>query len=115
MPCRNKTARNTVSAISGGGGGGYDMTLDKFWLPSMKEVYNTNINNIAEGYQFEYFKDVATTNASRIQVDEGGTARNVWLRSANVSNTRNVNNINTSGSNNNNNASNTNAFLPDNA
>ena len=42
-------------------------------------------------------------------------ARNVWLRSANVSNTRNVNNINTSGSNNNNNASNTNAFLPDNA
>ena len=112
MPCRNKTARNTVSAISGGGGGGYDMTLDKFWLPSMKEVYNTNINSIAEGSQFDYFKDVATTNADRIQVDEGGTARTVWLRSAYVSNTRNVYNIFTSGSNSNNTASFAYAFLP---
>ena len=112
MPVRNKTARNTVSAVSGGGGGGYDMTLDKFWLPSMTEVYNTNINNIAEGYQFNYFKDVATTNADRIQVDEGGTARYVWLRSAYASNTRIVNNINTSGSNTTTNASSANAFLP---
>ena len=112
MPVRNKTARNTVSAISGGGGGGYDMTLDKFWLPSMKEVYNTNINNIAEGYQFNYFKDVATTNADRIQVDEGGTARAVWLRSANVSYTRSVFNITTSGSSSNYYASNAYAFLP---
>ena len=88
------------------------MTLDKFWLPSMTEVYNTNINNIAEGYQFNYFKDVATTNADRIQVDEGGTARYVWLRSAYASYTRLVNNIYTSGSNNTNNASNANAFLP---
>lgn len=112
MPVRNKTARNTVSAISGGGGGGYDITLDTFWLPSMKEIYNTNINNIAEGYQFDYFKEVATTNADRIQVDEGGTARNVWMRSASVSNTRYVNHITTSGSNANSNASYAYAFLP---
>ena len=113
MPVRNKTARNTVSAVSGGGGGGYDMTLDKFWLPSMKEVYNTNINNIAEGYQFNYFKDVATTNADRIQVDEGGTARTVWLRSAAASYTRSVYSILTSGSYNSNySASNATAFLP---
>lgn len=97
MPVRNKTARNTVSAISGGGGGGYDMTLDTFWLPSMKEVYNTNINSIAEGSQFSYFKDVATTNTDKIQVDEGGTARNVFLRSSLVSNVRVVGSIYPSG------------------
>ena len=112
MPVRNKTARNTVSAISGGGGGGYDITLDTFWLPSMKEIYNTNINNIAEGYQFDYFKEVATTNADRIQVDEGGTARLVWMRSATVSTTRYVYSITTSGSNYNYNASSAYAFLP---
>ena len=113
MPVRNKTARNTVSAISGGGGGGYDITLDTFWLPSMKEIYNTNINNIAEGYQFDYFKEVATTNADRIQMDEGGTARYVWMRSAYVSNTRYVYTIYTSGSSYYNNyASYAYAFLP---
>ena len=57
MPVRNKTARNTIAATSGGGGGGSDITLDTFWLPSMKEVSNTHINNIAEGYQFDYFKE----------------------------------------------------------
>ena len=113
MPVRNKTARNTVSAISGGGGGGYDMTLDTFWLPSMKEVYNTNINNIAEGSQFSYFKDVATTNTDKIQVDEGGTARYVFLRSSTVSYVRNVYTITTSGASYYNNyASTAYAFLP---
>ena len=97
MPVRNKTARNTVSAVSGGGGGGSDTTLDTFWLPSMKEIYNTNNNSIAEGYQFDYFKEVATTNADRIQYDESMTARNVLMRSANVSSTRYVNAITTSG------------------
>ena len=97
MPVRNKTARNTVSAVSGGGGGGSDTTLDTFWLPSMKEIYNTNNNSIAEGYQFDYFKEVATTNADRIQYDESMTARYVWMRSAYVSSTRNVYSINPSG------------------
>ena len=112
MPVRNKTARNTIAATSGGGGGGSDITLDTFWLPSMKEVYNTNINNIAEGYQFDYFKEVATTNADRIQYDESMTARIVWMRSAYVSNPRFVANITTSGASYNTIASNAYALLP---
>ena len=81
MPVYNKTARNTVSAVEGGGGGGYDITLDRFWLLSIKEVFGNNNNSIAEGKQLAYFRDVATTNAQRIQYDDGGVARRVWLRS----------------------------------
>ena len=86
MPVYNKTARNTVSAITGGGGGGYDITLDKFWLMSAKEVFGSNNNNIAEGQQLAYFRDVAITNAQRIQYDDGGVASHVWLRSPHASN-----------------------------
>ena len=81
MPVYNKTARNTVSAITGGGGGGYDITLDRFWLLSIKEVFGNNNNNIAEGQQLAYFRDVAVSSEQRIQYDDGGIARNVWLRS----------------------------------
>ncbi len=84
MPVYNRTARNPIGTASWGGGGGYDITLDKIWLPSIKEVFGTNNNNIAEGAQFDYFLNVATTAAQRIQRDEGGTARNVWLRSPNT-------------------------------
>ena len=112
MPVYNKTARNTVSALTFGGGGGYDITLDTFWLPSIKEVFNTNVNNIAEGYQFDYFKNVATTNADRIQRDNGGTARYVFLRSCSASNVYNECFINTSGASNTTNASYSIAFLP---
>ena len=112
MPVRNKSARNTIAATSGGGGGGSDITLDTFWLPSIKEIFNTNNNSIAEGYQFDYFKEVATTNADRIQYDESLTARNVWTRSATVSSTRNVYSISTSGTAYNSSASNTSALLP---
>lgn len=80
-PVYNKTARNTVSAITGGGGGGYDITLDRFWLLSIKEVFGNNNRDIAEGKHLSYFRDVATTNEQRIQYDEGGVARYVWLRS----------------------------------
>lgn len=112
MPVRNKTARNTISSTSGGGGGGFDITLDKFWLPSIKEIFNTNSNSIAEGAQFDYFKNVATTNADRIQYDESMTARNTWTRAAHTFNTRSVNIINTSGTAYTNSASNTYAVLP---
>ena len=73
------------------------MTLDQFWLPSMKEVYNSNTNNIPEGSQFAYFRDVANTNALKIQYDEGTTARNTWLRSPHTSYVRTEYYINTSG------------------
>lgn len=81
MPVYNKTARNTVSAIQGGGGGGYDITLDRFWLLSLNEFNGSNNNNFVEGHQLAYFRDVATTGAHRIQYDDGGVARDVWLRS----------------------------------
>lgn len=81
MPVYNKTARNTVSAIQGGGGGGYDITLDRFWLLSVKEFNGSNNNNIAEGQQLAYFRDVATTDQQRIQYDDSGVANHVWLRS----------------------------------
>ena len=112
MPVYNKTERNTVSAIEGGGGGGYDITLDKFWLLSLKEFNGSNNDSIAEGKQFSYFRDVATTNAQRIQYDDGGVARNVWLRSPNATTASYEYNIYTSGASPNNSANNAYAFQP---
>ena len=112
MPVYNKTARNTMATISGGGGGGYDITLDKFWLPSLKEFNGSNVNNIAEGSQFAYFRDVATTNTQRIQYDEGGTARDCWLRSPNPSYVNYEYDITTSGASTNTLANFACAFLP---
>ena len=112
MPVYNKTARNNLSAIEGGGGGGYDITLDKFWLLSVKEVFGSNSNNIAEGKQFSYFRDVATTNTQRIQYDEGGTARNVWLRSPNASSATLEHYITTTGADSNYRTDGVNAFQP---
>ena len=112
MPVYNKTARNNLSAIEGGGGGGYDITLDKFWLLSLKEFNGSNSNNIAEGKQFSYFRDVATTNAQRIQYDDGGVARRVWLRSPYERYAHTESNINPSGASTHNDAHNAFAFQP---
>ena len=106
MPVYNKTVRNNLSAIEGGGGGGYDITLDKFWLPSLKEFNGNNVDNIAEGSQFAYFRDVATTNAQRIQYDDGGVARDVWLRSPDAYNANYECYINPSGASSNTNVAN---------
>ena len=112
MPVYNKTVRNTVSTITGGGGGGYDITLDRFWLLSLKEFNGNNVNNIAEGKQLAYFRDVATTNNQRIQYDEGGVARHVWLRSPYEYNANYEYHIYTSGASNYYNANNAYAFQP---
>lgn len=106
QPVYNKTARNTVD------GGGFDITLDKFWLPSIKEVFSSDNNNISEGQQFAYFRDIAVAKADRIQCDEGGTARNVWLRSANTGVVYNEYCIHTSGANGNNLANSAYALMP---
>ncbi len=111
MPVYNKTARNTIAVKDGGGGGGYDTTLDTLWLPSLKEVFGSNVNGIAEGEQFDYFQNIAVANADRIQYDEGGTARNAWLRSAYATLTNAVYYISTSGASSNANASNAYALL----
>ena len=100
MPVYNKTAINTVSAVEGGGGGGYDITLDRFWLLSITEFDRSNNNDIAEGQQLAYFRDVATTDAQRIQYDDGGVAGEVWLRSPVPHLTYAEYYVNTSGSNN---------------
>ena len=97
MPVYNKTARNTESAITGGGGGGYDITRDRFWMLSVKEVFGNNNNGIAEGQQLAYFRDVATTDAQRIQYDDGGVARTVCLRSSHMYTADTESNITTSG------------------
>lgn len=112
MPVYNKTARNRVSAIEGGGGGGYDITLDRFWLLSLKEFNGNNVNGIAEGQQLAYFRDVATTNEQRIQYDDGGVARYVWLRSPAAYDASTEYFINPSGVSTNGGASNAFAFQP---
>lgn len=112
MPVYNKTARNTVPAIQGGGGGGYDITLDRFWLLSLKEFNGNNVNGIAEGQQLAYFRDVATTNEQRIQYDDGGVARYVWLRSPLANSAYREYHISTSGASGSNNAHNAYAFQP---
>ena len=88
----------------------YEETEDKVWLASMTEVYGSNNNNVAEGSQFEYWKD--TTNAAKIKY-QGSTARRWWLRGPYPGNANNVRNVNTSGALNNNNANNANGFVPD--
>lgn len=81
MPVYNKTSRNRWPTITGGGGGGYDITLDRFWLLSATEFGGNSVNDIAEGSQLAYFSDVAVSNAQRIQYDDNGVANNVMLRS----------------------------------
>ena len=73
-PVKVKTALPDQERIEGAI---YEETEDKVWLASMTEVYGSNNNNVAEGSQFEYWKD--TTNAAKIKY-QGSTARFWWLR-----------------------------------
>ena len=111
-PVKVKTALNTTGVAAWGGGGGYDITKDKVWLISNKEIFGTNNNNIAEGAQFAYFRDVANTAALRIQRDESGTARDAWLRSPYTGNVYYEGTVSTIGSPHYNNSSGSYAFLP---
>ena len=72
----------------------YEETEDKVWLASITEVYGSNNNNVAEGSQFEYWKD--TTNAAKIKY-QGSTARDWWLRGPYPGNANGVRYVNTSG------------------
>ncbi len=72
----------------------YEETEDKVWLASMTEVYGSNNNNVAEGSQFEYWKD--TTNAAKIKY-QGSTARSWWLRGPYPGYAHSVRCVNTSG------------------
>jgi hypothetical protein len=87
----------------------YEETEDKVWLPSMTEVYGSDNNNVAEGSQFEYWKD--TTNAAKIKY-QGSTARDWWLRGPCPGYARNVRLVSTSGALNNGGANNAYGLVP---
>ena len=62
--------------------------------------------------QLAYFRDVANTGNKRIQYDDSGVAREVWLRSADLRDTHNEYFINTSGAKAITNANHAYAFYP---
>ena len=78
-------ARNTVTD-----GGGIDVIYDKFFLPSIEEMYGAPQLAGAEGEYFEYWKqktglDAPTNNANNGRIITGlenGTAQSCRLRSA---------------------------------
>ena len=76
-PVKVKTAIPDPDKISGGEI--YEETEDKIWLPSMTEIYGSNNMGVAEGSQFDYWKD--TSDAAKIKY-QGSTARHWWLRGA---------------------------------
>lgn len=99
VPVYNTTARNTVATANGGDGGGYDRTEDLVWLLSVTEFDGSSPSSgIYDGMKMEYYKSVATDNASRIFYDEGGVSYNTWLRSVSSANTDNVAFVTPSGS-----------------
>jgi hypothetical protein len=73
-PVKVKTALPDQERIEGAT---YEETEDTVWLASMTEVYGSSNSGVAEGSQFEYWKD--TTNAAKIKY-QGSTARYWWLR-----------------------------------
>lgn len=54
-------------------------TADRFYLPSITEVFGTKENGTAEGSQFEYY--VNSTDTEKIKYDGSGvSAAGIWLR-----------------------------------
>ena len=105
-PVKVKTALPDQERIEGAT---YEETEDKVWLASMTEVYGSNNNNVAEGSQFEYWKD--TTNAAKIKY-QGSTARLWWLRGPYPGLARYVRIVDTSGALSGSNASYAYGFVP---
>lgn len=99
-PTKVKTARNTLT-----GGGGSDITKDKFFLLSKPQVYGGyTVLNIDEGNIYPYFKDYSSLNAAGAEGDKNrikiknGSATWWWLRSPDVSYGNGVWFVNTAGS-----------------
>ena len=63
-----------------------------FFLPSRKEIYGSNeTNGENDEVQFDYYKDIATSNADKLMYAKGTTAATTyWLRTPNAGNARNV-------------------------
>jgi hypothetical protein len=105
-PVKVKTALPDQERIEGAT---YEETEDTVWLASMTEVYGSNNNNVAEGSQFEYWKD--TTNAAKIKY-QGSTARHWWLRGPYPGYAYSVRSVYTSGALHDNSAHNVRGFVP---
>ena len=90
-PVKVKTALPDQEKIDGAT---YEETEDKIWLASMTEIYGSNNSNVAEGTQFQYWKN--TGNAAKIKY-EGSTARRWLLRGPYPGLAGNVRGVYTSG------------------
>lgn len=101
QPVYNQTPRNNIASNLGGGGGGTDTTLDRFWLPLSADIFSN---------RFDLFYNV--TNSDRMMYDESGVVCVSWLRSPDPSLAYCVSYVSTSGTQNTNRASNAYAFLP---
>ena len=57
-----------------------------FFLPSRKEIYGSNeTNGENDEVQFDYYKDIATSNADKLMYAKGATAATTyWLRTPNA-------------------------------
>lgn len=67
---------------------------DYFFLPSRKEIYGSNeTNGENDEVQFDYYKDIATSNADKLMYAKGATvAMTYWLRTPIASNAGSVRN-----------------------
>lgn len=63
-----------------------------FFLPSRKEIYGSNeTNGESDEVQFDYYKDIATSNADKLMYAKGATvATTYWLRTPYAGNARHV-------------------------
>lgn len=93
-----RTALNTVSD-----GGGYEDTIEKFFLLSRSEVYGGNEVTGGEGAAYPYYSDysdlgsVGTGNDSNRIKYRSGSAQYWWLRSPTAGSAYNVRIVNTTG------------------
>lgn len=63
-----------------------------FFLPSRKEIYGSNeTNGENDEVQFDYYKDIATSNADKLMYAKGTTAATTyWLRTPHAGNAHDV-------------------------
>lgn len=65
-----------------------------FFLPSRKEIYGSNeTNGESDDVQFDYYKDIATSNADKLMYAKGATVETTyWLRTPVAGNANGVRN-----------------------
>ena len=95
---KKRTALNTVTD-----GGGYEDTVEKFFLLSRSEVYAGLENSVNEGNPYPYYSDFSDLSAAGSGEDGNrikymdGVAKYWWLRSPHASYAYNVRLVNPSG------------------